>query len=113
MFDVPDGARGQVIDNADPVAAVKEGLARYACLSLSAESARAAIREAARRSVGKIGKIQPYRIEGPVTLEIEYTTRNSLNPDLGALPWVEVLDDRTIRYKGSNVMEAWKRYRVR
>ncbi|MFN0172941.1 MAG: M55 family metallopeptidase [Bryobacteraceae bacterium] len=94
-------------------AAVKEGLARYACLSLSAESARSVIHDAAMRSVAKIGKIRPYRIEGPVTLEIEYTTRNSLNPDLSALPWVEVLDDRTIRYKGSNLMEAWKRYRVR
>lgn len=95
------------------LAVVKEGLARYACISMSGVAAQTAIREAARRSVAKIGRIRPYRVEGPVTLELEYTTRNSLNPDLSALPWVEVVDDRTIRYKGKDMLEAWKRYRVR
>lgn len=95
------------------LAVVKEGLARYACISLSAEAAQKTIRDAARRSLAKIGRIRPYRVEGPVTLEIEYTTRNSLNPDLAVLPGVEIVDDRTIRYQGRDLLEAWKRYRVR
>lgn len=95
------------------LAVVKEGLARYACISLSAEAAQETIRRAAQRAVAKIGRIRPYRVEGPVTLEIEYTTRNSLNPDLAVLPGVEIVDDRTIRYQGRDLREAWRRYRVR
>ena len=62
------------------VAVVKEGFGRYNCISMSAAGARDAIREAARRSVSRIGTIKPYVVPGPVTLQIEYTTRNSLRP---------------------------------
>jgi len=95
------------------LAVVKEGLARYACISLSAEAAQQTIRRAAQRAAAKIGRVRPYRIEGPVTLEIEYTTRNSLHPDLAVLPGVQIVDDRTIRYQGRDLLEAWQRYRVR
>jgi len=95
------------------MAVVKEGLARYACVSLSAPSARELIREAARRSVAKIGSIKPYKVNGPVTLQIEYTTRNSLPADAGLRPGAEVLDDRTIRFRGKDILEAWSLYRLR
>jgi D-amino peptidase len=93
------------------VAVVKEGLGRYNCISLSAPAARSAIRDAARRSVAKIGIIKPYTVPGPVTLQIEYTTRNSLPPDAGSRANAEVLDDRTIRYHGKDILEAWRNYR--
>jgi D-amino peptidase len=92
--------------------AVKEGLGRYSCLSLSAASARAQIQEAATRAMAGIGKIAPYKIDGPVTLQVEQTTRNSLSPDAGALPGVQVLDDRTLRIQGKDFMEAWTRWKV-
>jgi D-amino peptidase len=95
------------------VAVVKEGLARYACISMSAPAARELIRERARRAMEKIGKIRPYKIEGPVTIQYEYTTRNSLPADAGLRPGVEVLDDRTIRYRGKDFWEAWTRSRGR
>src|SRR3954469_17007332 len=44
------------------LAVVKEGVGRYTCISLSATAAREAIREAARRSVAKIGSIKPYSV---------------------------------------------------
>jgi len=94
-------------------AAVKEGLQRYACISLSAEAARSTIREAARRSMSKIGQIHPYKITGPVTLEIEHTTRNSLGTDAALTPGTKVIDDRTIQYSGKDFLEAWLRYRFR
>jgi D-amino peptidase len=102
----------EIVPDAE-VAVVKEGLARYACISLSAESARALIREGARRSIAKIGKVKPYVLRGPVTLEIEYTTRNSLAPDAGLRTGATVVDDRTIRFVGKDVLEAWQRYRTR
>ncbi len=95
------------------LAAVKEGLGRYTCLSMSAMEARETIRAAATRAARKIGQIPPYRIEGPVTVEMEYTTRNSLSIDAGLAPGAEVIDDRTIRYRGKDFLEAWTRARAR
>jgi D-amino peptidase len=89
--------------------AVKEGLNRYTCITLSAEAARDRIREHARLAVAKIGTVRPYRIDGPVTIEIEHTTRNSLPVDAGLRPGAEVVDDRTVRYHGKDFLEAWAR----
>ena len=63
------------------VAAVKEGFGRYTCLTLSATAARDLIRESARKAMQKLNTIKPYRIDGPVTFQIEHTTRNSLKID--------------------------------
>jgi D-amino peptidase len=95
------------------VAIVKEGLARYTCISLSAQAARELIREKARRAMEKLGQIKPYRIEGPVVFEYEYTTRNSLPIDAARRTGAEVVNDRTIRYRGKDLMEAWMRANVR
>src|SRR5215472_15625893 len=95
------------------VAVVKEGIGRYTCISLSAQAARDVIREAARKSVGKIGTIKPYTVKGPVALQVEYTTRNSLPVDAEMRTGAEVLDDRTIRFKGKDILEAWRLYRSR
>src|SRR5262245_22021474 len=96
------------------LAVVKEGFGRYGCISLSASAARELIREAARRSVAKIGSIKPYVLPGgPVTLQIEYTTRNSLPVGAELRTGAEVLDDRTIRFRGKDILEAWSLYRSR
>ena len=102
----------EIVPNAE-VAVVKEGIGRYTCISLSATAARDAIHEAARRSVAKIGSIKPYTVSTPVTLQIEYTTRNSLPVDAEARAGAEVLDDRTIRFRGKDILEAWRLYRSR
>ncbi len=94
-------------------AAVKEGIGRYTCISLSATSARDAIREAARRSIGRIGTIKPYRVAGPVTIQVEYTTRNSLPPGTESRAGAKVVDDRTVRFTGADILEAWSLYRSR
>lgn len=94
-------------------AAVKEGLGRYACISESADNAQRMIKAAAQRSVAKIASIKPYRVPGPCTLEIEYTTRNSLPIDSELRTAAEVIDDRTIRFRGKDVLEVWQRYRTR
>jgi D-amino peptidase len=92
-------------------AAVKEGLSNYTCISLSAQAARDLIRSGAARAMRKIAQIPPYRIEGPVTLQIEYTTRNALPVDIPQN--AEMLDARTVRYQGKDFLDAWKRYRGR
>jgi D-amino peptidase len=94
-----------------PMAVVKEGLSNYDCLSLSAVSARDLIRERARQSMEKLAAIKPYRVDGPVTIEIERTTRNALGVDLPSSPDAEVVDARTVRYHGKDFLEAWARAR--
>ncbi len=94
-------------------AEVKEGLARYSCISLSAVAARDLIREKSAEAARRIGSIKPYRVNGPVTLQIEYTTRNSLPIGAGSAPGREVVDDRTIRVHGKDLVEAWTRYEGR
>lgn len=102
----------QIVPEAE-FAAVKEGIGRYTCVSLSAIAARDLVREVAKRSVGKIGKIRPYVVPGPVTLRIEYTTRNSLPVDAESRTGAEVIDDRTIMFRGKDILEAWRLYRSR
>lgn len=94
-------------------ATVKEGLGRYVCISESAARSQELIRNAAMRSVAKIASIKPYRVPGPCTLEIEYTTRNSLPIDSEFRTAAEVIDDRTIRFRGKDVLDVWQRYRTR
>jgi D-amino peptidase len=98
-----------IVPGAETVA-VKEGLGRYTCISKSAEEARATTRAHAKLAMEKLGAIRPYLIEGPATVEIEYTTRNSLPASAASRPGAEVVDDRTIRYHGKDFLEAWTRY---
>jgi D-amino peptidase len=91
------------------LAVVKEGFSNYACQSLSATSARALIQDRARHGMQKVAAIKPYKIEGPVTIQIEYTTRNALGVDASLRPGAELIDARTIRYTGKDFLEAWTR----
>jgi D-amino peptidase len=102
----------EIVSQAE-MAVVKEGIGRYACISLSAEAARDLIRDTARRSIAKIGSIKPYTVPGPVTLQVEYTTRHSLPVGAELRTGAEVLDDRTIRFHGKDILEAWTLYRAR
>ena len=109
-----DQAAADQLKKIDPdaeTAVVKEGIDNYACISLSAEAARRLIRERAAAAMGKIGKIRPYRVNGPVTIEMEYTSRHALTPDAALKPGAEVVDARTIRFHGKDFLEAWERAR--
>ena len=97
-----------VVPNAE-LAVVKEGFANYSCQTLSAQAAQNLIHERARSAIQKAAEIKPYKIEGPVTIQIEYTTRNALGPDAHLRPGAEIIDARTIRYSGKDFLEAWTR----
>jgi len=65
-------------------AVVKEGLGYYTCLSLSAAKAQELIEATAARAFAKAARVRPYRIEGPVTIQVEHTTRSTLFPENAA-----------------------------
>jgi D-amino peptidase len=101
----------KVIEPNAVIAVVKTAIARNTCDSLSAVAARELIQRKAKESMSKLGAVKPYVVKGPVTLELEFTTRNSLPPDAKNWPAAKVVDDRTVRYTGATVLEAWTRYR--
>ena len=91
-------------------AVVKEGLGYYACISLSAQAARDLIERKAVSAFARRAEIPAYKIDGPVTIEIEYTTRHTPPPTTARPPGVTLIAPRTIRYQGDNFMEAWSRW---
>ena len=117
-FDTPviflsgDHAAAEQLKKIDPdaeTAVVKEGIDNYSCISLSAEAARRLIHERATIAMAKIGRIRPYRVNGPVTIEIEYTSRHALTPDASLKPGAEIVNARTIQFHGKDFLEAWQR----
>jgi D-amino peptidase len=92
-------------------AVVKEGLSNYTCISLSAQAAQDLIRSGATRAMQRLAEIPPYRLEGPLTLQVEFTTRNALPVEIPRD--AEMIDARTVRYRGSDILEVWKLYRAR
>jgi D-amino peptidase len=99
-----------IVPNAE-LAVVKQGFGNYVCLSLSAQAARSLIRDRAMDAMKNIGTIKPYKVEGPVTIQIERTTRNAMDVDVQLPPDSEVIDARTVRYRGKDFLEALTRAR--
>ena len=99
-----------IVPNAE-LAVVKQGLGNYVCLSMSATAARNLIREKAKNAMKNMASIRPYKVAGPVTIQIERTTRNALDVDTQLPPDSEVIDARTVRYHGKDFLEAWIRAR--
>jgi D-amino peptidase len=93
------------------LAVVKEGLSNYICISMSAQASRDLIRSRAMSAMKQLGSIKPYKVEGPVTIQIERTTRNATGFEVPVRPNVEMLDARTIRYHGKDFLDAWTQAR--
>ena len=89
-------------------AVVKEGLGYYSCLSLTAEKAQELIERKAALALARVGQIRPYRVDGPVSIEVEYTTRSTLFPEEPLPAGVERTGPRTLRFEGKDFLAAWR-----
>jgi D-amino peptidase len=94
-------------------AVVKEGLGYYSCVSLAADKAQELIEKAAARAFAKTAQVQPYRVEGPVTIEVEYTTRSTLFPDEPLPAGISRVGPRTLRFSGKDFLSAWTLWSAR
>ena len=100
-----------IVPNAQ-LAVVKKGLANYVCLTLSAQAARDLIRQRAKAAIQNIAAIKPYKVEGPVTIQIEHTSRYALDIDTALEhPDAEIIDARTLRFHGKDFLDAWQKAR--
>jgi D-amino peptidase len=89
-------------------AVVKEGLGYYTCLSLAAERAQELIERKAALALARAGQVRPYRVEGPVSIEVEYTTRSTLSPEEPLPAGIERIGPRTLRFSGKDFLTAWR-----
>ncbi|ONG58573.1 hypothetical protein BKE38_02725 [Pseudoroseomonas deserti] len=77
-------------------AVVKWAYGHLAARSLTPAAACEEIDAMTRRAIGRIGAFKPYRIDGPIALEVEFKHRPPADT-LSLLPQVERLDGYTIR----------------
>ena len=88
-------------------AVVKWSYGFHSARTLMPEPAKELIRQTVRRALGRIGDFRPYRMDGPVELEISF--KNYMPAELMAyLPVVERVDSHTIRFVGRDMTEVSK-----
>ncbi|HEY63704.1 MAG TPA: M55 family metallopeptidase [Caldilineae bacterium] len=89
--------------------AVKEGYSRYAARCLVPEEARRRIRQAAERAC--LTSIQPWRLEAPVHLAVEFTT--SGYADMAELiPGSQRVDARRIEFTHEDYLVVYRAFRA-
>ena len=109
MSNIPTPPTQKILQ--DRLTLLAQGMANYVCLSLSAEAAKNLIREKAKAAMQNLPAVKPYKVEGPVTIQIEHTTRSALDVDVPSHPEAEIIDARTVRFHGKDFLEAWTRAR--
>jgi len=88
-------------------AVVKWSLGFHSARTLMPEASYALIRERVGAALARLGDFQPYRMEGPVELEISF--KNYMPAEVMAyLPIVERVDAHTIRFVGQDMTEISK-----
>jgi len=102
---VVDEARRVVGDMEGAV--VKWSLGFHSARTLMPEASYALIRERVRAALARLSDFRPYRMEGPVELEISF--KNYMPAEVMAyLPVVERVDAHTIRFVGADMTEVSK-----
>lgn len=87
--------------------AVKEGIDRYTAKCLAPAESQRRIREATVRALKRVREAKPYRLEGPVTIEVDFMS--TAESEVGTLiPGVEKIGPRTIRIVQEDYLTAFK-----
>ena len=98
--------RATLADNVE-CAITKYAIDRWTARCLSLQRSREAIREGAARALSNLDGFAPHRVEGPITLEVEFTSTSEAH--WGALvPGTERKGPRTVSYTADNIVDAWK-----
>jgi D-amino peptidase len=88
-------------------AVVKHSLGFHSARTIMPEAAYALIGERVRAALARLDDFRPYRIEGPVELEISF--KNYMPAEVMAyLPIVDRVDAHTIRFVGRDMTEVSK-----
>lgn len=89
-------------------AVVKEGISRHCAKLLPMPEVHRLIHESTRLGVGKAKRMQPFKIESPVEIEIEFFRNESVD-GLREREGVRKIGPRRVAYTGNTVREAaWR-----
>jgi D-amino peptidase len=89
-------------------AEVKSGLSRTSGIMLPHPVACKLIYEKAKLAMEHLSEMKPYKIEGPVEIRDENTTRGTNRWSEGN--GVHRVDERTWVFQGKDFMDAWRKY---
>ena len=84
-------------------AVVKQGIGTVARM-MHPTKAQELIRQKTRAALARLQDFKPWRLDTPVTIEIAFTRENYAEI-AGYFPGVEMVDGRTIRYTGKDMVE--------
>ena len=88
-------------------AVLKWSLGFHSARTLMPEAGYEVIREKVRAALARVDDFQPYRLDGPIELEISF--KNYMPAEVMAyLPNVDRVDAHTIRFVGQNMTEISK-----
>jgi D-amino peptidase len=91
--------------------AVKEGIGQLAADSLHPERACAAIRAAAPAALANAANLAPFKVDGPVALEVDLLRPAFVDQAL-VVPGVERAGGRTLRYAAPDYLTAYRVVRL-
>jgi D-amino peptidase len=96
------------------VAPVKQALSRTAAVCMAPADARALIESKAQEAVERAREFEPWTIDGPVTLRVQYLRTEQADGWRAALgDRVRMLDARTVEIDCDNAFHAVQAYRTR
>ncbi|NIM89451.1 MAG: peptidase M55 [Candidatus Aminicenantes bacterium] len=93
------------------MAAVKEGVGRYAAKSLTPEKAQVLIKEKTRIALEKRKTIKPFILDPPFYFEVNFL-RSYMADSAELIPQVEKKGARTVVFTSNNFVEGFKLMRV-
>ena len=88
-------------------AVVKWALGFHSAKTLTPEAAYLVIREKVKAAMARIDDFKPYRLDGPVQLDVSFKNYRPVEV-LAYLPIVERIDAHTIRFVGNDMIEISK-----
>ncbi len=88
-------------------AVVKWALGFHSAKTLTPQAAYPVIREKVKAAMARIDAFKPYRLDGPIQLEVSFKNYRPVEV-LGYLPIVERIDAHTIRFVGKDMIEVSK-----
>jgi D-amino peptidase len=102
---------GALLGDSVVTAAVKDGIGRTAARMLPADEARKRLKDAAREALAKRSRIEPFRLAGPYTFEVDF--HNAGQAELPSLlPNVKRSNPRGVTFTASDYIEGFKLLRA-
>lgn len=93
------------------VVTVKEAVDRFTTVSVHPTRAQSELRQAAARAVRRIAEMQPYRVDTPATLRVDWRS-SSIAALCENVPGVERISAREVQFRSADYEELYRAFIV-